>query len=236
MMMDGKFKYEPGLPGGPPTDFEPPKGGSGGGSGAGSGMGFDDKYVLNLKQHNPFMKDVSAAKIKEPVQYIDDFMYRSYNGGMVAAAPVKLDVEQLMIYEKERSIMLWQEVAGEEEKVPTFYYSTSFLEPGYSRPTVPPVPSPPPLSVCKSKLVEIDAQGSSASLSATKLSVLKVKLDSTLGKRRPIENLDASSWSKTGISYSIGSPGTSMSDVEKLKEDAFSVEKYLSEQASTYTD
>merc|ERR1719487_11257 len=231
MYMDDKFKYEPGLPGGPPTDFEPPKGGSGVGSGSGSGY---DKYIQDMKLHNPFMKDVSAMKIKEPVQYIDDFMYRSYHGGIVSAAPVKIDVESLMIYEKERSIMLWQEVAGEEEKVPMFYYSTSFVEPGYSRPTVPPVPSPPPLSVCKSKLVEIDAQGSSASLSATKLSVLKVKLDSTLGARRAIENLDASSWSKSGITYSIGSPGVSMSDTEMLKESAFSVEKFLSEQASTY--
>merc|ERR1719478_966291 len=139
-----------------------------------------------------------------------------------------------MIYEKERSMMLWHEVSGEEEKVPMFYFSTSFIEPGYSRPTVPPVPSPPPLSVCKSKLVEIDTQGSSASLSMTKLEVLKVKLDSTLGKRRPIENLDASAWSKSGISYSIGTPGTSMSDTEQLKEDAFEVEKMLSDVANSY--
>merc|ERR1719201_3197401 len=138
-----------------------------------------------------------------------------------------------MIYERERAAVLWNEVPGEEEKVPMFYFSTAIHEPGYTKPTVPPVPSPPPLSVCKSKLVAIDAQGSSGSLSATKLDVLKVKLDSTLGSRRPIENLDASAWSKAGISYSIGSGSkVIMSDTEMLKESAFGVEKMLSDAAS----
>merc|ERR1719453_2376986 len=140
-----------------------------------------------------------------------------------------------MIQEKEMyaDVGLWQEVEGDPtaEKVPTFYYSSYFTEPGYVRPTVPPVPSPPPLSMCKSKLVQLDAAGSSASLSLTKLEILKVKLDSTLGTRRPIENLDASSWTKTGASYSIGTPTSlvSMSDEESLKESASEVEKFLQE-------
>merc|ERR1719453_2761148 len=136
-----------------------------------------------------------------------------------------------MIYERERMDALWQIEAGETEKVPLFYFSSSIKEPGYVAPTVPPVPSPPPLSVCKSKLVEIDVKGSSAALSLTKLEILKVKLDSTLGARRPIENLDASTWTKTGASYSIGTPTSlvSMSDQESLKESASEVEKFLQE-------
>merc|ERR1719440_1229744 len=110
------MRAEPGLPAFdvPPPDFEyppPPKGGSG----AGSGTGEEDKYVKEMKERNPFMKDVDAMKIKEPVMYADDFLYRSFRGGIVSAAPVKIDVEQMMIYEKERSMMLWQEVAGSPE-------------------------------------------------------------------------------------------------------------------------
>jgi len=195
----------------------------------------DLAYITKIQDTNPFMVDVDNKKVLEPVSYIDDYLYRSYSSGLVASAPVKIDVEQLMIQEKEMyaDVGLWQEVEGDPtaEKVPTFYYSSYFTEPGYVRPTVPPVPSPPPLSMCKSKLVPLDAAGSSASLSLTKLEILKVKLDSTLGARRPIENLDASTWTKTGASYSIGTPTSlvSMSDKESLQESASEVEKFLQE-------
>merc|ERR1719473_677388 len=195
----------------------------------------DVAYVTKVQEENPFMVDVKSSKILEPVEYIDDYLYRSYSGGLVSTQPVKIDVENLLIQEKElyADIGLWQEVEGDPtaEKVPTFYFSSAFLEPGYVMPTVPPVPSPPPLSTCKSKLVEIDVKGSSASMSLTKLEILKVKLDSPLGARRPIENLDASTWTKTGASYSIGAPTSlvSMSDKESLKESASEVEKFLQE-------
>merc|ERR1719409_185625 len=107
------------------------------------------------------MMDVKAAKMREPVQYADDLLFRSFRGGIVSAAPVKIDVEKMMIYERERASVLFHEVPGMEEEVPIFYFSSGFHEPGYVAPTVPPVPSPPPLSVCKSKLVEVDTQGSS---------------------------------------------------------------------------
>merc|ERR1719331_3151342 len=103
---------------GPPMDFPPPKEGPPpkGGDGSGSGKGFDDDpYLKDLRDTNPFMKDVKYAKMKEPVMYADDFLYRSFRGGIVSAAPVKIDVEQMMIYEKERAAVLWNEVPGEEE-------------------------------------------------------------------------------------------------------------------------
>jgi hypothetical protein len=75
------LKYEPGVPmDGPPKDFPPPKEGSGKeGYGSGSGKGFDDDpYLKDMRDRNPFMKDVKYAKMKEPVMYADDFLYRSF--------------------------------------------------------------------------------------------------------------------------------------------------------------
>merc|ERR1719163_1637559 len=96
-------------------------------------------------------------QFKEPVAYADDFLYRSFDRGVISARAVPIDVEQMMVYEKERAAALWQEVPGVETPVPMFYFSSAILEPGFVAPVVPPAPSPPPLSVCKSKLVEVDA-------------------------------------------------------------------------------
>merc|ERR1719163_1248171 len=176
-------------------------------------------------------------QLKAPVAYADDFLYRSYDRGVIGAVNVPIDVEQMMVYEKERAAALWQEVPGVETPVPMFYFSSAIIEPGFVAPVVPPAPSPPPLSVCKSKLVEIDAIGSAGSLSATKLEVLKVLLDSNFGPRRPIENLDAAAWSTSGLSYSKGSAVSlvAMDDKEGLKEAAESSEGFLAKAANGYT-
>jgi len=177
------------------------------------------------------------VQMKAPVAYADDFLYRSFEGGVISARNVPIDIEQMMIYEKERSAALWQEVPGVETPVPMFYFSSAIIEPGFVAPVVPPAPSPPPLSVCKSKLVEVDAMGSAGTLTATKLQVLSVLLDTNFGPRRPIENLDASAWSTSGLSYSKGSAVTlvAMDDKEGLKEAAESTEGFLATAANGYT-
>merc|ERR1719271_597596 len=190
--------------------------------------------------HSQADKELTAQEkemLSAPVAYADDYLYRSFDRGVVSAAYVPIDIDQMMIYEKERAAALWQEVPGVETPVPMFYFSSAIIEPGFVAPTVPPAPSPPPLSVCKSKLVEIDAMGSAGTLSATKLQVLQVLLDTNFGPKRPIENLDAAAWSTSGLSYSKGSAVSlvAMDDMESLKEAAESTEGFLAKAANGYT-
>merc|ERR1719271_1293149 len=117
--------------------------------------------------HSQASTELSAEmqkELKAPVAYADDYLYRSFDRGVVSAAYVPIDIDQMMIYEKERAAALWQEVPGVETPVPMFYFSSSIIEPNFVAPTVPPAPSPPPLSVCKTKLVEINALASAGSL------------------------------------------------------------------------
>merc|ERR1719271_415427 len=190
--------------------------------------------------HSQAGTELSAEMKKEmkaPVAYADDFLYRSFDRGVVSAVNVPIDIEQMMVYEKERAAALWQEVPGVETPVPMFYFSSAIIEPGFVAPTVPPAPSPPPLSVCKTKLVEVDAMGSAGTLTATKLQVLQVLLDTNFGPKRPIENLDAAAWSTSGLSYSKGSAISlvAMDDMESLKEAAESTEGFLAKAANGYT-
>merc|ERR1719271_2091424 len=193
--------------------------------------------------HSQADKELTAQEkemLSAPVAYADDYLYRSFDRGVVSAAYVPIDIDQMMIYEKERAAALWQEVPGVETPVPMFYFSSAIIEPGFVAPTAPPAPSPPPLSVCKTKVVEIDAVGSAGTLTATKLEVLKVLLDTNFGPRRPIENLDGAAWSTSGISYSkeldpMSTTMVEMDDRESLMEAAESTEGFLAKAANGYT-
>merc|ERR1719428_2339498 len=227
-----RLKYDFPPPGG---DFGPPGGGykppPGGDFTPPGGKDAYEKYkkygLYSAKLAEPTAD--MKLQMRAPVAYADDFLYRSYEGGVISARNVPIDVEQMMIYEKERSAALWQEVPGVETPVPMFYFSSAIIEPGFVAPVVPPAPSPPPLSVCKSKLVEVDALASAGSLTSTKLQVLQVLLDTNFGPRRPIENLDAAAWSTSGLSYSKGSAVSlvAMDDLESLKEAAESTEDFM---------
>merc|ERR550514_1733446 len=103
----------------------------------------------------------------------------------------KIDIEQLIIYEKEKAAALWQTqtIDGKEEYIPLFYFSSAIKEPSWSAPVVPPAPSPPPISMCSNKVVTIAAEKEAMTNTAVKRGALKALMTAQFGARRPIENL-----------------------------------------------
>merc|ERR550514_1927479 len=133
----------------------------------------------------------------------------------------RIDIEQLIIYEKEKAAVLWQTqtVDGKEEYIPLFYFSSAIKEPSWTAPVVPPAPSPPPISTCSNKVVTIAAEKEAMTNTAVKRGALKALMAAQFGARRPIENLVPSSWTTMDISYSRAKTEmVAMDDFEGLAE------------------
>merc|ERR550514_695179 len=134
----------------------------------------------------------------------------------------RIDIEQLIIYEKEKAAVLWQTqtIDGKEEYIPLFYFSSAIKEPSWSAPVVPPAPSPPPISTCTNKVVTIAAEKEAMENTAVKRGALKALMAAQFGARRPIENLVPSSWTTMDISYSAAKTTmmVAMDDFEGLAE------------------
>jgi len=161
------------------------------------------------------------------VQYADDLLYRRDADMQMRA---QIDIEQLIIYEKEKAAVLWQTqtIDGKDEYVPLFYFSSAIKEPSWSAPVVPPAPSPPPISTCSNKVVTIKAEKEAMENTAVKRGALKALMAAQFGARRPIENLKPSSWTTMDISYSTAKTKmVAMDDFEGLAEFQKSVDDTL---------
>merc|ERR1740138_1058956 len=162
--------------------------------------------------HAEYNVNTNYVKSINDVQYADDLLYR--RDAEMQFAP-KIDIDQLIIYEK-------------EEYVPLFYFSSAIKEPSWSAPVVPPAPSPPPISTCTNKVVSIKAEKAAMENTAVKRGALKALMAAQFGARRPIENLVPSSWTTMDISYSTAKTKmVAMDDFEGLAEIQKSVDEAL---------
>merc|ERR1719271_432358 len=168
-------------------------------------------------QHEYNVNSVHIKSVND-VHYADDLLYR--RDAEMRYAP-RIDVEQLMIYEKEKAAALWQTevIDGKPVEVPMFYFSSAMKEPSWTAPVVPVAPSPPPISTCSNKVVTIDAVGSAMENTAVKRGALKATMSAQFGPRRAIETLTPTTWTTKDVSYSkVTTNAVAMDDFEGLAE------------------